>query len=108
MTLQYKKRGQNYWGDFTASNDKIIRQRKHAQLNNNFSVKTPSSELQSNLTCILHDVIFIFTKLHTIRLPKYYHLCNLCWNIVFIYIPHISLENIYLIKKIKKKTRETY
>lgn len=39
MTLQYKKRGQNYWGDFTASNDKIIRQRKHAQLNNNFSVK---------------------------------------------------------------------
>lgn len=78
MTLQYKKRGQNYRGDFTASNDKIIRQRKHAQLNNNFSVKTPSSELQSNLTCILHDVIFIFTKLHTKILPLVQSLLKYC------------------------------
>lgn len=77
MTLQYKKEdkitGVILQQAMTKSSDK-----KHAQLNNNFSVKTPSSELQSNLTCILHDVIFIFTKLHTIRLPKYYHLCNLC------------------------------
>ena len=77
MTLQYKKEdkitGVILQQAMTKSSDK-----ESMHNNNNFSVKTPSSELQSNLTCILHDVIFIFTKLHTIRLPKYYHLCNLC------------------------------